>query len=110
MKHIHPDIKGKVFDYLNIDTGFTAFAREECGHKSPERLLEKLEETIAYQHDSAIPSICSGHPRRIWQLSTDQLTAYYQILPERVEIGDLKSRQTGAIYEPRHDLLASFTE
>lgn len=109
MRHKHPDIGDRGFDYVQLDTAFNHFAFEECG-VSPTTLLETLEATIAYEHYRAVPIIQHDHPRRIWGITTVHLAAHYQILPDRVEIGFMASLMTGHSYEAKHDLYASFTE
>ena len=110
MKHIHPDIAGKEFDYVHLDEAFLWFAYEHCPGVRPEVLAETLENTIAAEHQRAIPHNYADHPRTIWEISTDHLIAHYQILPDRVEIGPMRARLTGVPYEPKHDLHATFTE
>ena len=108
MKHTIPDIAAKRFDYVNLDRSFLTFASEECGGIPAEELLETLEITIATEHHRATPQPISGHPRMIWELHTEHLIAQYQILPDRIEIGPIRSKTTGLPYEPYHDLLAEF--
>lgn len=109
MRHKHPDIGDRKFDYVHLDECFKYFAEDECG-ACLRTLLETLEATIAYEHDRAIPYFYPDHPRTIWAITTVHLVARYQILPDRVEIGPMESRMTGGCYEPKHDLHATFTE
>lgn len=110
MNHPHPDIANKDFQYVNIDESFHDFAATQCLCYNAELLLEELEETILLRHSNAIPLQLPDHPRTIWTLANEDLIVRYQILDNVVEVGDLRSKRTGAFYEPAHDLLADFTE
>ncbi|MCO6042752.1 hypothetical protein NG895_02420 [Aeoliella sp. ICT_H6.2] len=109
MRHKHPDIGDREFDYVHLDEAFNYFAWSECA-VNPTTLLETLQDTIAYEHDRAIPLFYPDHPHQIWAITTVHLVAHYQVLPDRVEIGPMESRMSGDSYEPKHDLHATFTE
>lgn len=109
MKHLHPDIAGKRFEYIQLDEAFHYFAATECLCYDAELLVSELEETIQFHHSHAVPSQLADHPRPIWTLANEDLIFSYQILADVVEVADIRSKRTGAIFEPVHDLLAEFT-
>ena len=109
MKPTHESVTDKPFDYVNLDKAFLHFASEDCGDIPAEDLIESIERTIAAHHDKATPKPLTGHSRMIWELENEHVVFKYQVLQDRIEIGDIVSKKSGLPYEPYHDLHATWT-
>lgn len=109
MKHIHADIANKPIESIyQLTASFDLFA-EEGADIDGDTLWANIVETIQTCHHEATPETIPGHPRPIWKLDIAGFYFYYQVLSDRIEVGDIVSTATGFAFEPTQDLMAEFT-
>ena len=63
MKLTHPNIAGKRFEYVQLDSAFSYFAKIQCRREDPYELLMELQATISRDHSKAVPRTIPDHPR-----------------------------------------------
>ncbi len=109
MKPIQPAIKNKsIHSIYELNAAFDRFSQREAGIDG-DALWGHILAAILTRHDEAEALHHNNHPRPIWKLHIDDFYFYYQLLPTRVEVGDIVATRTQTVYEPTHDLLAEFT-